>query len=70
MSIVNTRRLAATAVAAVASVAAVAGVVAPYGVEAKLERVKGVPPVVNQAPIHSGRGGMPFQVRARLDGCM
>ncbi len=26
----------------------VAGVVAPYGVEAKLERVKGVPPVVNQ----------------------
>jgi metal-dependent amidase/aminoacylase/carboxypeptidase family protein len=26
----------------------VAGVVAPYGVDAKLERVKGVPPVVNQ----------------------
>ena len=26
----------------------VAGVVAPYGVEAKLERIKGVPPVVNQ----------------------
>jgi amidohydrolase len=26
----------------------VEGVVAPYGVEAKLERVKGVPPVVNQ----------------------
>ncbi|KGN29806.1 amidohydrolase [Knoellia sinensis KCTC 19936] len=27
----------------------VAGVVAPYGVEARLERIKGVPPVVNQA---------------------
>ena len=27
----------------------VQGVVAPYGVEARLERVKGVPPVVNQA---------------------